>query len=329
MSPLVLFLLVVVCITALGVAFVPSTLGSGRAGKRRKKYSIDVKANNLKNPKSTVSAEQIKNSRRKSVQESLKNQEIANQKKKRVSLETKIFQAGMDISTIGFLRNMIIAMFVIFIVLFFMDLSFLMAVILAVAIGYFGSNWVLAFRRKRYQAKYLDELPNAVEAIARGIKAGMPLNDSIRNVATDVKEPVRSEFAKILDQQSLGKTMSEAIEILYERMPRPEVNFLIVVIAVQQQAGGNLAEALGNLSRMLRDRKKMQGKVKALSSEAKASAGIIGSLPFFVAGMVSLTSPDYLLPLFNTTLGNVWLGIGAIMLSTGIFIMNRMIQFDY
>jgi tight adherence protein B len=157
----------------------------------------------------------------------------------------------------------------------------------------------------------------------------MPLNDSIGAVARDVKEPVKSEFARVIEQQAIGKSMMEAVEILYEKVPRPEVNFFIVVIAVQQQSGGNLAEALGNLSRMLRDRKKMQGKVKALSSEAKASAGIIGSLPFFVAGMVSLTSPDYLLPLFNTTLGNIWLGIGAAMLSMGIFIMNRMIQFDY
>ncbi len=322
MTALIYFILTLITVGALGAAFVPSVFVSGRADKRMKQYHAGSR-NKSRNP------DRSKTSHRKSVQDSLKSQSLGSGKKKRIPLKTKIFQAGMSISAAGFIRNTLIAIFVVFIIFFFIGQPVWLATILSLIIGFGGSKWILAFRRKRYQGKYLEELPNAVEAIVRGIKAGMPLNDSIKNVAKDVKEPVRSEFAKIIEQQSIGKTMMEAVEILYERVPRPEVNFFIVVIAVQQQAGGNLAEALGNLSRMLRDRKKMQGKVKALSSEAKASASIIGSLPFFVGGMVSLTTPDYLLPLFNTTLGNIWLGIGAAMLSMGIFIMNRMIQFDY
>src|SRR5690606_21724444 len=121
------------------------------------------------------------------------------------------------------------------------------------------------------------------EAIVRGVKSGLPLNDSMKIVARDVKEPVKTEFARVLDQQSVGKSMTEAIQILLDRVPVPEVNFFVVVITVQQQAGGNLSEALTNLSRVLRNRKKMQAKVKAMSSEAKASAMIIGALPFVVA----------------------------------------------
>jgi tight adherence protein B len=107
------------------------------------------------------------------------------------------------------------------------------------------------------------------------------------------------------------------------------VNFFVVVITVQQQAGGNLSEALGNLSRVLRNRKKMKQKIKAMSSEAKASAGIIGSLPFIVGILVTLTTPAYMVPLFSTTTGQIWLGIAAVLMSIGVFMMNRMIQFDF
>jgi tight adherence protein B len=163
----------------------------------------------------------------------------------------------------------------------------------------------------------------------RGVKSGLPLNDSIRLVAKEAKEPVKSEFQRVLDQQSVGKSMAEAVPILFERVPVPEVYFFIVVITVQQQAGGNLSEALGNLARVLRSRKAMKLKIKAMSSEAKASAGIIGSLPFIVAILVSLTSPTYLLPLVTTTTGELWLGIAAVMLTLGVLVMRKMVAFDF
>ena len=140
---------------------------------------------------------------------------------------------------------------------------------------------------------------------------------------------MKSEFQRVLDQQAIGKSMSEAVQILFDRVPLPEVNFFVVVITVQQQAGGNLSEALGNLSRVLRNRKKQKQKVKAMASEAKASAGIVGALPFVVSGLVTMTTPGYMLPLIQTQIGMIWLGIAAILMATGIFIMNRMIQFDY
>ena len=150
----------------------------------------------------------------------------------------------------------------------------------------------------------------------------------MRVVAKDTKEPVRSEFGRVLDQQSFGFSMTEAVQVLLDRVPLPEVNFFVVVISVQQQAGGNLSEALGNLARVLRNRKKMKQKVAAMSSEAKASAGIIGALPVVVAIMVSFVSPQYLQPLITTTIGQLWLGVAAIMMCFGVFVMNRMIQFD-
>lgn len=325
MSPIILALLAFIAVGALGVALVPSALGSNRANKRRKALQGDLKTN-----RANVVAERSKDSRRKSVQDALKSQTDAlDKRKKRQTLQTRIFQAGMKINRNAFIRNMVIIGVIVFAICYVLEVPALFAVIFGAAAGYVLPIWFLGFRRKRYQAKFLDELPNAVETIVRGVKAGMPLNDSIRVVAKEVKDPVKSEFGRVLDQQSIGKSMSEAVMVLYDRVPVSEVNFFIVVITVQQQAGGNLSEALTNLSGVLRDRKKMKAKVKAMSSEAKASSMIIGSLPFIVAGLVTMVTPSYLSPLFETPFGNMWLGIAAFLMAFGGFIMNRMIQFDF
>jgi len=325
MSPLVLGILVFVCIGALGVAFVPSMAGSGRADKRMKSLN---EAGLGKSPDERIARD--KQDRRKMMQQAIVDQtKNAERKKKRVTLQMKLYQAGMKINKAGFIRNSIILGGVVFIICFILGVPLLFAAVFAVAGAYLLPLWYVARRKKKFQKAFLLELPNAVEAIVRGVKTGLPLNDSLRIVAKEVKEPVRSEFAHVIDAQAMGKAMDEAVSMIYERVPLSEVNFFVVVISVQQQAGGNLSEALTNLARVLRDRKKMQAKVKAMSSEAKASAMIIGSLPFIVAALVSFVTPDYLLPLVASTIGLIMLGIAALMMSIGIFIMNRMIQFDY
>jgi len=325
MSPLVYVLLAVLCVGAAGFALVPSLLGSNRADKRRKALQGDVRANRQEN-----NAARDREQRRKNVQAVLKTQSDALEKtRKRVSLQALIFQAGLKTPVRTFITIQIIVGLAVFAVIYLVQVPVYYAAIFGVAGGYVLPRFYLGRRRKKYQSKFLDELPNAVEAIVRGVKSGLPLNDSIRLVSKEAKEPVKSEFARVLDQQAVGKTMAEAVTILFERVPVPEVNFFIVVITVQQQAGGNLSEALGNLSRVLRNRKAMKLKIKAMSSEAKASAGIIGSLPFIVAILVSLTSPTYLLPLFQTTTGQMWLGIAVVMLTMGVLVMRKMVAFDF
>ncbi|HEY4199253.1 MAG TPA: type II secretion system F family protein [Devosiaceae bacterium] len=325
MTPLILLLLVVVCIGAGGFALAPMLTGSNRAAKRIKALQGDIQANRREGH-----VERQRDVRRKQIQQTLKTQTDAlNEKKRRVPLQARIYQAGMTIKPAAFIRNSVILGVFAFVACFLVQVPLFFALVFGVAAGYLLPRMFLNFRRKRFQAKFLDELPNAVEAIVRGVKAGLPLNDSMRVVAKEGKEPLRSEFQRVLDQQAVGKSIGEAIVLLYERVPVPEVNFFIVVITVQQQAGGNLSEALTNLSRVLRNRKKMKAKIAAMSSEAKASAGIIGALPFIVAGLVSITSPTYLLPLFTTNTGLLWLGIAAVMLSLGVFIMTRMVQFDF
>jgi tight adherence protein B len=323
MNTLLLALLAIVTVGAAGFALVPSILGDSRAAKRRKAFQGDIQANRRE-----TEAVRNRDDRRKSVQQVLKAQAEEQKKKRRVPLSDQIFQAGMTIKPAAFIRNCVIVGVMAFVALFLVQVPWHFAAVFAVASGYLLPKFYLSRRRKRYQDKFLDELPNAVEAIVRGVKTGMPLNDSIRLVAKEVREPVRSEFQRVLDQQAFGLSMTDAVQVLLDRVPLPEVNFFVVVISVQQQAGGNLSEALGNLARVLRNRKKMKLKIKAMSSEAKASAGIIGSLPFIVAGLVSLVSPAYLLPLIETPIGNIWLGVAFVMLSFGVFVMNRMIQFD-
>ena len=324
MSIILLAVLGFVAVAAAGFALVPSLAGSNRADKRIKALQGDVQSNRRE-----ASAARNRDARRREIQQTLKSQtELLEKRRKRVPLQDQIFQAGMKIKRNDFVRNQVIVGVVIFALLFLVT-EWYYAAIFALAAGYLLPKMYLNNRRKSYQNKFLDELPNAVEAIVRGVKSGLPLNDSMRVVAKEVKEPVKSEFQRVLDQQSMGKSMTEAVQILFDRVPLPEVNFFVVVITVQQQAGGNLSEALSNLSRVLRNRKKMKAKVKAMSSEAKASAGIIGSLPFIVAILVSLTTPGYLLPMIETPIGNLWLGIAAVLMSIGIFIMKKMVEFDF
>lgn len=200
----------------------------------------------------------------------------------------------------------------------------------AFVIGALGlPRWFIGFRRKRRIKQFVDELPNAVDVIVRGIKSGLPLGDCLRIIANEAREPVRSEFRQVIETQQLGVTVGDACQKLYERMPVQEANFFGIVIAIQQKAGGNLSETLGNLSRVLRDRKKMRAKIAAVSMEAKASAAIIGSLPIIVSLLVYVTSPNYIMILFTTTVGNLILFGGLLYMFVGILVMKKMINFDF
>ena len=183
--------------------------------------------------------------------------------------------------------------------------------------------------KKRRVAKFLNAFPDAVDIIVRGIKAGLPLLDCMKMITIEAPEPLKSEFRSIVETQAIGIPLGEACAKLYERMPVPEANFFGIVIAIQQKAGGNLSEALGNLSRVLRDRKKMKAKIQAMSQEAKASASIIGSLPVAVMTLVYITSPVYISLLFTEPLGHIMLAGSAMWMFMGVMVMKKMINFDF
>jgi tight adherence protein B len=267
--------------------------------------------------------------RREQVEGSLKELEARRLKDKKISLTTRLTQAGLDWTTQKFMIVSGVLATVSFALAMLAGGGPLGAIGLAFAAGFGLPRWLLSFLKKRREKNFLRALPDAVDVIVRGIKAGLPLFESIKVVAADAPEPLRSEFLAIIETQAIGMPLGEACGRLFERMPVPEANFFGIVISIQQKSGGNLSEALGNLSKVLRDRKKMAEKIQAMSMEAKASAGIIGALPPIVMLLVYLTTPDYISLLWTHPTGQLMLVGCVIWMSMGILVMKKMINFDF
>jgi tight adherence protein B len=268
-------------------------------------------------------------SRREQVEGSLKEVEARRLKEKKVSLSVRLTQAGLDWTPQKFMIISGVLGLGCFAAAFLIGGGLLGAVGLAFAAGFGLPRWILGYLKTRREKKFLKALPDAVDVIVRGIKAGLPLFESIKVVAADAPEPLKGEFIAIIETQAIGMPLGEACARLFERMPVPEANFFGIVIAIQQKSGGNLSEALGNLSKVLRDRKKMAEKIQAMSMEAKASAGIIGSLPPIVMLLVYLTTPDYISLLWTHPTGQLMLCGCVFWMSCGIFVMKKMINFDF
>jgi len=268
-------------------------------------------------------------SRREQVEGTLKELEQRQKKAKRPPLSVRLSQAGLSWSKRQFIVISVILGFIAFAIGFLISHAIVPALAFGFAGGFGIPLWLLKFLKKRREAKFLNALPDAVDVIVRGIKAGLPLLDSMKLIANEAQDPIRTEFRGIIETQTIGIPLGEACLRLYERIPVPEANFFGIVVSIQQRAGGNLSEALGNLSRVLRDRKKMKAKIKAMSQEAKASAAIIGALPIVVMGLVWFTSPAYIELLWTDQLGRVMLACCGIWMSIGIFVMRKMINFDF
>lgn len=247
---------------------------------------------------------------------------------KKPPLKILILQAGLNTDIKTFYMYSAGAAFALFLVALVASGNILVAAGAAFVGGFGLPRWVVGYMRKRRINAFLLEFPNALDIIVRSIKSGLPLNDGLKLIALEAKEPVRTEFSRIIEGQQMGLGTPEAILRMYQTMPVQEANFFAVVIQIQQQAGGNLAEALGNLSNVLRARKSMKQKVAAMSMEAKASAWIIGSLPFAVTILIYMTTPAYLMPLFTDPTGHIILAASGIWMSIGIFIMKQMINFE-
>jgi tight adherence protein B len=268
-------------------------------------------------------------SRRDQVEESLRELEKRQARQQRLPLSARISQAGLSWSKRQFF--LIAAAMGVF--AFLATLGGGLGLMAAFGFGFtaaFGMPfWLLSWLKTRRENKFLNALPDAVDVIVRGIKSGLPLLDSMKVIAAEAQEPVRSEFRNIIETQTIGMPLGEACQKLHERMPLPEANFFGIVIAIQQKSGGNLSEALGNLSKVLRDRKKMKAKIQAMSMEAKASAAIIGSLPPMVMLIVYLTSPNYMTILWTHPMGQMMLAASGIWMLLGCLVMRKMINFDF
>lgn len=314
------------CATAIGgVAWVvayPLLSGEKKAESRRAMIAKPEPANKRQ-------AERSQRSRREQVESTLKDLETRRHKESKLSLNARLMQAGLDWSEQKFWTVSAVLGLVVLAATMFAHGGLLGAAGLAFAAGFGLPRWGLKFLKKRRERKFLAALPDAVDVIVRGIKAGLPLFDSIKVVAADAPEPLRSEFMAIIETQAIGMPLGEACARLYERMPVPEANFFGIVVSIQQKSGGNLSEALGNLSKVLRDRKKMAEKIQAMSMEAKASAAIIGALPPIEMVLVYLTTPKYISLLWTNPTGQVMLVGCVLWMSMGVMVMKKMINFDF
>jgi tight adherence protein B len=268
--------------------------------------------------------------RRRSIEQTLREAEARlKAKPAKPSLLVRMRQAELNWSRgIYYLVCAGVGLTVFFLVLAGLGLGGLPALGFGVSAGIVLPHWYVNFRRNRRFKRFLQQFANAVDVVIRGIKVGLPLLDCFKAVSNDAQSPVKEEFKLIMEDQVMGMPMADAAERLPERIPLPETRFFATVVAIQSRTGGNLSEALGNLSKVLRDRQKMQQKIKALSSEAKTSAIIISSLPVFVAGALYVTSPKYVSLLFTTLPGKIILGASAAWMLIGVLVMRKITRID-
>lgn len=300
---------------------------SGERAAERRKYDIALADASVRRAKRGTIDPSV--TRRQQVEDSLKELEARRKNVRRPPLQVRLMQAGLDWSKQRFVITSVIVGGVVLAAGVILGWPIYLSLALAFSAGFGLPRWMLNFLKKRREQKFLREFPNAVDVIVRGVKSGLPLGDCIRIIATESQEPVRSEFRRIVETQALGISLADACARLFERVPLAETSFFGIVVAIQTRSGGNLAEALGNLSRVLRDRRKMHEKIQAMSMEAKASAAIIGSLPIIVMLLVYLSTPAYIAMLWTEPLGRVMLAGSALLMFAGVMVMRKMINFDF
>ena len=322
MQVIAVFFLVAVAIGGVAYVFVYPFLSGERKAEQRMQSVARTE------PLTRV-ARGPQKSRRDTIESTLKELDERHKKKKSIPLSVRITRAGLSWSK----RQFALISAAIGLGLFMVGLISGAGLIGGVALGFAGAfgvpRWLLSYLKNRREAKFLEAFPDAVDIIVRGVKTGLPLHDCIKMIAAEAPEPLKTEFRMIVETQSVGMPLGDACAKLYERTPLPEANFFGIVVAIQQKAGGNLSEALGNLSKVLRDRKKMKAKIQAMAQEAKASAAIIGALPIAVMTLVYLTSPEYISLLFTNSLGHLMLAGSAIWMTMGVLVMKKMINFDF
>ena len=319
-------LLAFVAISAVGLALAGASAGNQRTAKRTQAI-LSSRGRVEKAQRSAVRAGQLDaGQRRKQIVRSLKE----NEKKQRAaafSLSNRLHQAGLNVSVQAFCIGSAV----------FGVLCMGVAVILrqplylAPPIGFVAGAgvpfWLLGVLATRRRAKFVLVFADAVDIIVRGIKSGLPLHDCLKVIGKESPEPLAGEFRRLVENMGMGMPLDQALDKIVERMPTPEMRFFAIVLNIQSKAGGNLGEALANLSSVVRGRRMMREKIKALSGEAVASAFIIGALPPLVMLLIKLTNPSYLNIMFTDPRGHVYLGGAAVWMTMGILVMRKMINF--
>jgi tight adherence protein B len=301
------------------------------SGERRTERRIQGVTESRTNRMAVKAQAEVAQNRRRQVTETLRDLEEREKAREKVTMRLRLVRAGLDITPRSFwLTSLGTGLLVGLSIWVSAPNLTLIVPLLGFFVGTFGlPRWMLARLTKRRQHRFVDEFANAIDVIVRGVKSGLPLPECLAVIARESPEPIAGEFTDLVEQQRVGVPLSEGFERMMTRLPLPEVRFFAIVIAIQQTAGGNLSEALGNLSGVLRDRKRLQAKVRALSAEAKASAAVLGALPFTVMILVYITTPSYISLLWTTHFGQFLLAAAGVWMTCGVLVMRKMINFKY
>jgi len=314
--------LIIAGLVAVGVAAVGFALVSGTSAAEKRVSAVGGE----ERKSSAVAIDRL--AKKKQVATSLK--EIDRKASgKKADLDTQIQQAGLTISKQQYFMYSAGAGLLAGALVYVKSGNAILAGAFMLVAGFGLPRFVMGRLKKRRIKKFIDGLPGAIDIIVRGVRSGLPLGDTIRIIANEGSEPVKSEFRRVVESQAVGLALPEAVERMAQRVPITETNFFSIVIAIQSKAGGNLAEAMSNLSKVLRERKAMKGKIGAMAMEATASAVIIGLVPFIVTFMLYLSSPGYISLLWTTSHGRIAGIIAMLWMSVGTAVMKKMINFDF
>jgi tight adherence protein B len=243
-------------------------------------------------------------------------------------LRARLMRTGRDISLGNYLLVTVLMVFIFALIFHTLQWSQVIVVPLALMLGLGLPHFVIGYMGAKRIKKFLANFPEAIDTMCRGIRSGLPVTESIAAVGREMPDPIGLEFHRIADGVRMGRSLEASMWEVTKRISTPEFRFLIIAMAIQKETGGNLAETLGNLSDLIRKRRQLRLKIKAMSSEAKASAMIIGSLPFIMFTLLMVVNSEYMMTLFNSTGGKILMGVGVTWMSIGWIVMTKMIHFE-
>ncbi|MDP9128403.1 MAG: type II secretion system F family protein [Pseudomonadota bacterium] len=243
-------------------------------------------------------------------------------------LRSRLARTGREMTLGEYLLVNVLLVLVFFLTFHTIGWSRVLVVPLSLALGMGLPHFVTGFMGARRLKKFLGNFPEAIDTMCRGIRSGLPVTESIAAVGREMPDPVGIEFHRIADGVRMGRTLEASMWEVTRRVSSPEFRFLIIAMAIQKETGGNLAETLGNLSDLIRKRRQLRLKIKAMSAEAKASAMIIGSLPFIMFTLLMIVNSEYMMTLFNSLAGEILMGVGVTWMSIGWAVMTKMIHFE-
>ena len=248
---------------------------------------------------------------------------------RREELQARFDRTGRNITLTRYaVFSAVLATFVVIFMVVFAGAQFFLSLLIGLMVGLLLPHLAISRMMKKRSKAFTKLFPDAIELMVRGLKSGLPVTETIKNCGTEIDDPVGIEFRRMSDNMRLGKTLDEALWEASKILDTPDFKFFVISLAVQKETGGNLAETLGNLADILRRRTQMKLKIKAMSSEGRASAIIVGSLPFAMFGIILMMNYKYASILFTDPRAIV-ISIGAIIwMSIGIFIMSKMINFE-